>query len=198
MRVERGEAGAIVVWDLDRFSRSVVDALAAIDRIAAAGGRLVSEQGATGRMERTILLAVAEDYRRRARDSFERVTASAIERGIHTASNVPTGYTRDPGTRRLVPNEMALAIVGLFERRAKAWGWTRLAQWFVEQGGSSKTNAQAVRWMVRNRAYLGWAHWGGHVKRDAHPAVVTQLLYDRANAVSGRAPRHDGSLSSQL
>ena len=47
-RVERGEVGAIVVWNLDRFSRSLVDALAAIGRIEAAGGRLYSEEGATG------------------------------------------------------------------------------------------------------------------------------------------------------
>ncbi|MDH4103098.1 MAG: recombinase family protein [Thermoleophilia bacterium] len=64
-RVLGGEVGALVVWNLDRFSQNVVDALAAIDRIAAAGGRLVSEDGTTGRLERTILLAVAEDYGRR-------------------------------------------------------------------------------------------------------------------------------------
>lgn len=63
-RVLGGEVGALVVWNLDRFSQNVVDALAAIDRIAAAGGRLVSEDGTTGRLERTILLAVAEDYGR--------------------------------------------------------------------------------------------------------------------------------------
>ena len=93
---------------------------------------------------------------------------------------------------------MAPAVVGLFERRAKGWGWTRLATWFIEQGGSPRTNAQAVRWMIHNTAYLGHAHWGSHVNRGAHPAIVSQLLYDRANAVSGRAPIHDGSLSSLL
>lgn len=46
-RVERGEVGAIVVWNLDRFSRSLVDALGALSRIEAAGGRLYSEEGAT-------------------------------------------------------------------------------------------------------------------------------------------------------
>lgn len=35
-RVESGDVGAIVVWNLDRFSRSLVDALGAIDRIEAA------------------------------------------------------------------------------------------------------------------------------------------------------------------
>ncbi len=95
-RVEQGEAGAIVVWNLSRFSRSLPDALRAIDRIEGAGGRLYTEEGATGKLERNILLSVAEDYRDKARDSFERVGASAIERGMHFASRVPTGYSRDP------------------------------------------------------------------------------------------------------
>jgi len=197
-RVERGEVGAIVVWNLDRFSRSLVDALGAIGRIEGAGGQLYSEEGAAGKLERSILFAVAEHYRDKVRDNFRRADASAIERGIHIASRVPTGYSRDPDTRRLVPNEFASIIVGLFERRAKGSGWQRLAQWFVEQGGSPKTNAQAVRWMIRNPAYLGHAYSGDLVNEHAHPPIVTRLLHDRANAVSGRAPKHDGSLSSQL
>ena len=111
------------------------------------------------------------------RDNFRRADASAIERGIHIASRVPTGYTRDLDTRRLVPNEFAPVIVGLFEHRVKGWGWQRLARWFVEQGGSPRTNAQAVKWMVRNPAYLGHAYSGDLVNRRAHPPIVTQLLY---------------------
>lgn len=197
-RVERGDAGAIVVWNLDRFSRSLIDALGAIDRIESAGGKLFSEEGATGKLERSILFAVAEHQRDKIRDNFRRAESSAIERGIHIASRVPTGYSRDPETRRLVPNEMASVIRELFEMRAKGWGWQRLAQWFVEQGGSPRTNAQAIRWMIRNPAYLGHAYQGELVNKRAHPAIVTKLLFDRANAVKGRAPRHDGRLSSQL
>jgi hypothetical protein len=52
--------------------------------------------------------------------------------------------------------------------------------------------------MIRNPAYLGHAYSGDLVNIRAHPAIVTQLQYDRANAVSGRSPNHDGKLSSQL
>ena len=108
------------MWNLDRFSRSLVDALDAIERIEAAGGRLYSEEGAIGKLERSILFAIAEHQRDRVRDNFRRADASAIERGIHIASRVPTGYTRDADTRRLVPNELAPAIVALFEHHDAA------------------------------------------------------------------------------
>jgi hypothetical protein len=93
---------------------------------------------------------------------------------------------------------MAPVVAEVFRLRAKGWGWTRLARWFVEQGGSPKTNSSAITWMVRNRAYLGHAHQHGAVNRKAHPAIVTQLEFDQANAIKGRRPQHDGSLSSQL
>ena len=197
--VERGEVRALVVWNLSRFARSIVDAKRALDRIEGAGGRLISEEGAEG-LSRDILLVFAEHERLRIADQFRRADASAAERGIHVASRVPVGYLVDPATRRLVPDERGMAPVvrGLFERRAKGWGWKRLAVWFVENGGSPRTGARAVAWIVANRAYLGEARGGGVTNRKAHPPIVASLLFDRANAVAGRAPKHDGSLSGQL
>jgi DNA invertase Pin-like site-specific DNA recombinase len=41
-RVEAGQSGGLVVSELDRFGRSLVDGLAAIERLQAAGGTFVS------------------------------------------------------------------------------------------------------------------------------------------------------------
>ena len=51
-RVERGETQGIVCWNLSRFSRSVKDALTAIERIEAAGGKLYSEEGSLTKLDR--------------------------------------------------------------------------------------------------------------------------------------------------
>ena len=100
--VESGRVGGIAVWNLSRFSRSVKDALLALERVEGAGGRVYSATEDTGnRMLRTILLAVAENERERAADGFRVAKASAIERGIHM--RVPLGYVRTP-ERRLVPD----------------------------------------------------------------------------------------------
>jgi DNA invertase Pin-like site-specific DNA recombinase len=111
-RVEDGEVGAVVVWNLSRFSRSIRDALDALGRIEAAGGRVVSatEQfgdDATGRMTRNILLAVAENERERAKAGFAAATASAVERGIHVAGTIPYGYVRGKDRRLLIDPEAA-------------------------------------------------------------------------------------------
>src|SRR5689334_23230232 len=46
--VERGDADGIAVWNLSRFSRSVRDALNALDRVESAGGRVWSATEETG------------------------------------------------------------------------------------------------------------------------------------------------------
>ena len=65
-RVEAGETGGIVVVKLDRFGRTLVDSLALIARIEAAGGTFASVQDGfdlstdTGRLVLRIMLSLAE------------------------------------------------------------------------------------------------------------------------------------------
>src|SRR5688500_14197352 len=66
VRVERRESSGIVVARLDRFGRSLLDGLAAIDRITRAGGTFVAvEDGLdlstdTGRLVLRIMLSLGE------------------------------------------------------------------------------------------------------------------------------------------
>jgi DNA invertase Pin-like site-specific DNA recombinase len=190
--VERGEADGVVVWNLARFSRSVKDALGALERIEAAGGRLWSateqlDDSASGRMVRTILLSVAENERDRARASFAASTASAVARGVHTASRVPIGYRRGPD-KRLVPDpETAPVVLGAFERRAKGLSWVGLARWLGEQGHPrTESGAKSI---VHNPCYLGQARYGDQVKENAHEAIVSKALFRKCQAPGRRSAR---------
>src|SRR4051812_32988475 len=65
-RVEAGQSDGIVVSKLDRFGRSFVDSLAAIERIRAAGGVFASVEDGfdlstdTGRLVMRIMFSMAE------------------------------------------------------------------------------------------------------------------------------------------
>ncbi len=79
-------------------------------------------------------------------------------------------------------DELDPAVRGLFEQRAKGVGWVRCASGRGERG-SPTTNAQAVRWIIRNLAYLAEARSGELANPKAHRPIITRLLFDRANAV---------------
>ena len=194
-RVEDGEVGAVVVWNLSRFSRSVKDALAALDRIRAAGGRLVSavesvESDPLGQLSTHMLLAIGQFERERAKAGFAAATASAVERGIHVAGTIPFGYVRGDD-RRLYPDPDAAPIMrGIFERRAKGWSFVKLAIWAGDQG--HEMSDMGVAHLVRNPVYTGQARYGATTKDDAHEALVSQALWRkcqgkrRPSARSGR------------
>lgn len=203
-RIEAGEAQALAVWNLNRFSRSLSDALRAIERIEQAGGALYSASGdvgddtPSGRFTRNVFLSLAEMERERAREGFRAAMENAVGRGIAVTPRIPVGYLRDPESRRLVPDPvMAPVVRTVFERRVEGASWTDLAKYFIAHGGSEKTDRAAMKWIVRNRTYLGETRQGDIVNLKSHEAIVSKLLFDRANAVQGRRPKHTGELSSQ-
>lgn len=203
-RIERGEAKGLVVWNLSRFSRSTVDALSALERIEKAGGALYSASGdvgdnsPSGKLTRTVFLGLAQMERERAREGFAAAQRAAIERGIPVAAHTPLGYMRDPNTRRdLVDPRWAPVIKGIFERRAEGWSFEKIAAWFVEQGGDPNISPHLLRQRVANTTYLGWARHGEKINKNAHEPIVSQRLFDAANAKKGWQRPHTGKLASQ-
>jgi DNA invertase Pin-like site-specific DNA recombinase len=201
-QIERGKVKALVVWNLSRFSRSTIDGLRAIERVEAAGGSLFSEAGdvgdttPSGKLTRTIFLGLAQMERERAREGFRAAQRAAIERGVFTASRVPTGYSRNPKTRKLEPNEMAPVIRTMFERRAKGASWVELVNYLTQHGGSNKTTSQTVSNMLRNSSYLGWARNGDFVNKKAHPPIVSSRLFE-AVATKQVPRKHTGRAAAE-
>lgn len=202
--IETGKSEAIIVYNIFRFSRSVADGGKDIDRITKVGGDLLScandigDNTATGRFQRNVFLSMGQMIREQAAEGFNLATVNAIEQGIYTASIIPFGYIRNPETRKLEINPRPAAVVKkLFEMRANAESWTELARYLIANGGSPKTDRQAVKWIIGNPTYLGWSRSGETVNKSAHEAIVSQRLFDAANAVKGKKPNHNGKLSSQ-
>jgi hypothetical protein len=205
MRIEHGESRGLIVAYQDRLSRgSLMEQASIWERLQQAHARLITGDGVDSADEAQEMLfairaAVARDGWVRKRTEWEKSKRNAIERGIHFASKVPTGYTRKPGKPLEVIPELVPVVVGVFERRAKRWSRGRIATWMNEQDATNGTAThETVRSMIRNRVYLGEAHSGEFVKRSAHPAIVSQKLWDEANAVEGKGSRGDGSVSNTL
>jgi DNA invertase Pin-like site-specific DNA recombinase len=90
-RVEAGATDGIVVAKLDRFARSVPDALEALNRIEAAGGSFVSAEDGfdtrtpMGRFAATVITGLGELELARVKENWNTVRRYAAERGVHMA-----------------------------------------------------------------------------------------------------------------
>lgn len=99
--VERGEFAAVVVYALDRLSRSQRDTLALLDEFAEHGAGLVSASQdfdtttPTGRALLGMLAAFAELQRSEIRARTARALAAKRERGESAGGRAPFGLKRD-------------------------------------------------------------------------------------------------------
>jgi DNA invertase Pin-like site-specific DNA recombinase len=201
--VERGDVGGVAVWNLKRFSRSALHALQALERVEKIGGRLYSASedfdasNPAGRAMRTTMFAFAEMERDQAREAFDTAQRNAVERGVWVFGHVPFGYRKDPQTKRLVVEPTEAAIVRrVFEMRADGASATTLARYVAEQG-YSKNHASMRDW-VKQRAYLGEVRSRGYVNVEAHTAIVSEELFDRANVARGIRPVPTGKTQAML
>ena len=198
-RVESGESHGIVVLYEDRFARDVIEGGRALQRIVAAGGRLIAT--ATGfdsqnlnpqsQMLFNIMMAIGQATKERNRDNYLDGKQRAAARGVY-CSRVPFGYDRDEDGR-LVRNADTDAVREIFRLRADGVGFSEI------QERLGLLTRGLPRQVVRNRAYLGEQRVPVRGRKGepmviagGHPPVVTEAEWEAANAVHGRAPIRRG------
>jgi DNA invertase Pin-like site-specific DNA recombinase len=210
-RVEAGLSDGIIVAKLDRFGRSLRDALDHIDRIQSAGGTFVSVQDNFdlstdhGRLMLRMMLAFAEFERDRIRANWEDAQAHAIARGVHGSPIAPVGYRRRPDGRLKLDPRYAPIIREAFERRARGATLGEMGAFLRERGVRSARGGRVWRrctmlCLFANRVYLGQASFGDFVNPDAHKPLIDPITWRLAQhqPVKRMRPQQPGLLYGVL
>ncbi len=190
-RVQSGEADGIIVARLNRFARTNVGALEAIETIEKAGGVLISvdeqldSSTPAGRFLRSILLAAAQWERERIGEAWVTSRTSAVERGIHVSRHVPPGYRRLPPSkdvakdRRLVPDRKhADHIRAAFKMAADGESNSAIAAYLTDNLSNGRYLSFRVPRLLSNRVYLGEARSGAGISNTgAHEALVDERTF---------------------
>jgi site-specific DNA recombinase len=212
--VELGRIDVIVIYKLDRLSRSVRDYLNLLAELDQHGVEFVSvtQQFNTttpvGRMTLRMLLSFAEFERDMISDRTRDKVRAARRHGKWTGGHPPLGYDVAPEGRRLVVNEseanQVRAIFGLYLERQSLIdvanelnrrGW-RTKTWVTREGKPhdgatwSKTN---VARLLNSPIYIGRQMLGDEDFDGEHDAIVPAAVFETAqqilegNHVSGGA-----------
>lgn len=190
-RVEAGHTRGLVVARLDRVGRSLVDSLAAIERIHRAGGVFVSVQDGldlttdTARMVLRVMLSMAEWELDRIRGAWDAARERAVARGVHLSPRPPTGYRRSSAGRLIAREPDASVVAEVFRRRAAGESISALCRALEAAGVVTPYDNQhwrytSLRGVLRNRVYLGEARSGTFVCEGAHPALVDEVTWRQA------------------
>ena len=196
--IERGLVDVVVVYKIDRLSRSLMDFAKLVDLFEAHEVTFVSvtqsfnTTTSMGRLTLNILLSFAQFEREvigeRIRDKF----AASRARGMWMGGWAPLGY--DVVDRKLVINEAEARLVrSIFERFAKLGSATKLVTELRASGARNKRGKPIDKGflyrLLRNRLYRGEAVHKGTSHPGEHEAIISAGLWDRVQGILRESPR---------
>jgi DNA invertase Pin-like site-specific DNA recombinase len=204
--IEQGRIDVIVVYKIDRLSRSLMDFAKLVETMEAHGVTFVSvtqsfnTTTSMGRLTLNILLSFAQFEREvigeRIRDKF----AASRARGMWMGGKVPLGY--DVRDRKLVPNEAeATRVRRVFELFAETGSGMETAKRLQAEGVTSKSGRPLdkgdVYKILNLRTYVGEVEHKGQVYAGEHQAIVPRELWERVQAVMQVSPRATAAQNRQ-
>jgi DNA invertase Pin-like site-specific DNA recombinase len=196
--IERGLVDVVVVYKIDRLSRSLMDFAKLVEVFDAHEVTFVSvtqsfnTTTSMGRLTLNILLSFAQFEREVIGERIRDKVAASKARGMWMGGYVPLGYeVRD---RKLVVNEAEAARVRrVFElfaetgsgietvRRCRAEGITTRSGRPIDKGDVYK--------ILHLRTYVGEVAHRGNIYPGEHAAIVSRALWDRVHAMLQVSPR---------
>lgn len=195
---EIGKGDILLVWKLDRLSRSVGDTEAifgALDKLSASLVSVtephLSTAGASGVLVRQITAVFAEHYRNSLAENVRHGMAQLVKQGKWHGGPTPLGYDLQDG--RLIPNGQADLVRRIYGMYASGLGVRSIC---------STLNAEGMR---TPRGYEWSVHPVSHILRN--PIYAGRIAYGLRDAKQRKRPggplliaegEHDGVVEPEL
>src|SRR5262245_60002409 len=200
--IEAGRVDVVVVYKIDRLSRSLMDFAKLVEVFDRNDVTFVSvtqsfnTTTSMGRLTLNILLSFAQFEREvigeRIRDKF----AASRAKGIWMGGWAPLGY--DIKDRKLIVNKPEAVLVrSIFTRFAKVQSATELVKTLLKEGALNKRGKPIdkgyIYRVLNNRVYLGEAVHKGKAHPGEHEAIIEHKLWRRVHEILKESPRKRGA-----
>jgi len=196
--IEDGRINVVVVYKIDRLSRSLMDFAKLVEVFDRGGVTFVSvtqsfnTTTSMGRLTLNILLSFAQFEREVIGERIRDKIAASRKRGMWMGGFVPLGYeVRD---RKLAINEAEAATVRMiFERFVEVGSATALARTLAAEGVRTRRGRLVDKGflykLINNRVYIGDAVHKGTAYPGEHEAIITRALWDKVHGILRESPR---------
>ncbi|MEW9922509.1 recombinase family protein, partial [Marimonas sp. MJW-29] len=211
--VDEKRVDQIVVYKIDRLTRSLADFAKLVDRLDAAEASFVSvtqsfnTATSMGRLTLNVLLSFAQFEREVTAERIRDKIAASKRKGLWMGGNVPLGYQADGRTLKIDETEAA-TIRCLYElylehgairsvkEQADALG-LRSRQRLRGAGrisGGTAFDRGHIHHILSNPIYAGRIRHKGQVYEGQHPAIIAPMLWERVQEMlEGGATRTRGA-----
>ena len=211
--IEAGKIDVVVIYKIDRLTRSLADFSKMVEVFERFGVSFVSvtQQFNTttsmGRLMLNILLSFAQFEREVTGERIRDKIAASKRKGMWMGGVPPLGY--DVENRRLVPNENEANLIRhIFQRFVELGSGTLLFKELKLDGVTSKAwttqdgktregkpiDKGLIYKLLNNRTYLGELRHKEQWYQAEHPPIISRELWDQVHAIlatNGRVRGND-------
>ncbi len=196
--IEDGLVDVVVVYKIDRLSRSLADFAKLVEVFDRNDVTFVSvtqsfnTTTSMGRLTLNILLSFAQFEREvtaeRIRDKF----AASRKKGMWMGGVPPWGY-RVENRKLVIDAERAEHVRWIFARFIEIGSGTELAREVEKRGlrtpRGNRIDKKFLYRMLNNRAYIGEAVHKGESYPGEHKPIIDRATWDRVHAILRESPR---------
>jgi DNA invertase Pin-like site-specific DNA recombinase len=200
--IEAGKIDVVVIYKIDRLTRSLADFSKMVEVFERYGVSFVSvtQQFNTttsmGRLMLNILLSFAQFEREVTGERIRDKIAASKRKGMWMGGVPPLGY--DVENRRLVPNEKEAKLIrNIFQRFVELGSGTLLFKELKLDGVTSKAwttqdgktregkpiDKGLIYKLLNNRTYLGELRHKEQWYQAEHPPIIDRALWDQVHAI---------------
>ena len=205
--IEAGRIDCVVVYKVDRISRTLLDFARIMETLEKRGVSFVSvtqqfnTTSSMGRLTLNILLSFAQFEREIISERTRDKIAAARRKGKWSGGKPILGFDIDPQGGRLLVNEdeavRVRAIFGLYLehealiptiRELDARGWTN-KRWITKRGhpvGGRPFNKHGLHHLLTNVLYTGRVTYKDEVHDGEHAAIVDEEIFRRVQRLLKR------------
>jgi site-specific DNA recombinase len=205
-QISAGRIDVVVVYKVDRLTRSLGDFAKIVDVLDAAGASFVSvtqsfnTTTSMGRLTLNVLLSFAQFEREVTGERIRDKIAASKAKGMWMGGNVPLGYDTEgralvinPGeaetVRHIYRRYLELGSVHALQAELEAQGYR--SKTLVSKGGRARGGAVigrgALFHLLSNRLYLGEIVHKGETHPGLHPPIIGRDMFQAVQGTLAKA-----------
>ncbi|MFN3972753.1 MAG: recombinase family protein [Gemmobacter sp.] len=195
--IEDGLVDVVVVYKIDRLSRSLMDFSKLVEVFDRNGVTFVSvtqsfnTTTSMGRLTLNILLSFAQFEREVTAERIRDKVRASRMKGMWMGGCPPLGY--EVKNRKLVETADADHVRWVFARFIEIGSGTQLARELAERGVTTarghRIDKKFIYRMLNNRVYIGDAVHKGTSYPGEHAAIIVRETWDEVHAILTESPR---------
>ena len=196
--IEAGKVDLIVVYKIDRLSRSLADFARMVDLFDkykvsfSSVTQQINSATSMGRLMLNVLLSFAQFEREVTGERIRDKIAASKRKGIWMGGPVPLGY-KVVARKLIVVPEQAKTVRWIFESFLDTHSTTHMVKKLAEDNVKSKLGRalckQTLYKILQNRMYIGMLRHKDAFFKGEHAPIIEQEIWDKVQSIMTVDPR---------